>query len=433
MKKKEIVTTPFDRAKIPPRQNFFFMPLMWGLCKVMTAPYKLKINKVRMKGLKPPFIVLGSHMSFMDFLVTPLALFPHRANYISELEGFENYGEWLYRQAGCLGTRKFVNDMSLIRNIKNVLARNDILVLYPEARYANVGTSSQIPESVGKLVKQLGVPVVTINMKGNYLQSPIWNLTARKGVRLEAVIKQLYTVDELSKATVSEINNSIQNELTYDEYAWQFESKMKIDYEKRAEGIEKVLYQCPCCEKEFAMHTSGAEISCGCCGAKWQMTEYGKMECMSDIPAVNLDIDFSHIPNWYEWQRENVKHEIDNGTYNLDIDVQIDSLPNAINFIDLGLGRLKHDKNGFAFTFTEYGDTEPKTLTFAPLTMTSVHTECNYRGKGECITLSTADNTYFIFPKGDGFNNVKIQFATEYLYEINKAQALNKKERTLSI
>jgi hypothetical protein len=74
----------------------------------------------------------------MDFIVSPLAVFPYRANYVSELEGFENYGEWLYRQAGCLGTRKFVNDIALIKNIKKVMERRGILVLYPEARYANV-------------------------------------------------------------------------------------------------------------------------------------------------------------------------------------------------------------------------------------------------------------------------------------------------------
>ena len=423
--KKKVITKPFDREKIPPRQNFFLTPLIWALAKIATAPYKLKIKKVRMKGLKGPFIVFGTHMSFTDFMVTPLALFPRRANYISELEGFENYGEWLYRQVGCLGTRKFVNDMSLIRNIKKVLERNDILVLYPEARYANVGTFSKIPESVGKLVKMLGVPVVTINMKGNYLQSPIWNLKMRKGVRLEAEITQLFTADELAVLDASEINSAIEEKLTYDEYAWQFENKIKIDYKKRAEGIEKVLYQCPCCEKEFNMQTSGSKISCKCCGVQWEMTEYGKMECLSDVLTANLNIDFSHIPNWYEWQRSNVCHEIDIEKYNLDIEVQIDSLPNAINFIDLGIGRLKHNKNGYSLTFTEYGDKKPKTLTFSPLSMTSVHTECDYRGKGECITLSTTDNTYFIFPKGEGFNNVKIQFATEYLYELNKAAIKN--------
>ena len=103
--------------------------------------------------------------------------------------------------------------------------------------------------------------------------------------------------------------------------------------------------------------------------------------------------------------------------YGLDIRVKIESLPNAVNFIDLGEGRLIHDTDGFRLIFRDYGDAAERTLSFAPLTMTSIHTEYDYRGKGQCVTLSTLDNTYFIYPLEKGFNATKIQFATEYLYE----------------
>lgn len=416
MKNRKPVLTPFDRYRVPPKQNLFFMPAIWLLCKFITARSKLRINRVNMKGLKPPFLVLGTHHAFMDFIVSPLAVFPYRANYVSELEGFENYGEWLYRQAGCLGTRKFVNDIALIKNIKRVMERKGILVLYPEARYANVGTSSALPESVGKLAKYLDVPLVTLNMRGNYLQSPIWNLTKRREVLLDATVTQLYTRGELRKASVDEINAQIAEFLSYDEYEYQYKMKMAITYPKRAEGIEMPLYRCPGCGAEFEMRTSGAEISCGKCGAKRIMTEYGRM-----VRPDGSEDCFSHIPDWYEWERECVKKEIDCGAYGLDMRVRIESLPNAVNFIDLGEGRLVHNENGFKLIFRDYGDTEEKTLSFAPLTMTSVHTEYDYRGKGQCITLSTLDNTYFIYPLEKGFNATKIQFAAEYLYEKCKA------------
>lgn len=427
--KKKIVTTPFDRYMKPPKQNLFFMPIIWLYCWWVTKKAKLRINKVGMKGLKPPFLVLGSHHAFMDFCVTPLALFPHRANYISELEGFEAYGEWLYRQVGCLGTRKFVNDLALIKNIQRVIKRNGILVLYPEARYANVGTNSKLPESVGKLAKMLKVPVVVINMRGNYLQSPIWNLTMRKEVKLEATITQVFTREELGKATISEINEKLQEFLTYDEYSWQYETKQAITYEKRAEGLELVLYQCPVCKYEFKMASEGAELFCRQCGERWYMTEYGRMEHLSknkQTKRLNDEmadtLDFAHIPNWYEWERKQVINEIDKGTYFLNIKVHIESLPNAVNFIDLGEGGLLHDKTGFYLTLKDYGEDEEKTLHFLPITMTSIHTEYNYRGKGQCVTLSTLDNTYFLFPRGEGFNATKIQFATEYLYEVDKGK-----------
>lgn len=422
---------PFDRDMVPPKQNLFFMLFAWPLCYIATRKAKLKIKKERMEGLKPPYLVLGTHHSFMDFAVTPLALFPHRANYVSELEGFEYYGEWFYRQLGCLGTRKFVNDQALVKNIYKVIKRKGILVLYPEARYANVGTSSRIPESVGKLAKLLDCPIVTINMKGNYLQSPIWNLTTRKDARFEATISQLFTREELKSASVKEINDKISEALSYDEYKWQLDSKMPIRYGKRAEGLHLPLYKCPVCRTEFRMASRGTRLSCECCGSSWEMDEYGRMQlqksCQDDAVSINKkeafndssrvsDIDFSHIPNWYEWEREEVHAEIEAGKYSFDCRVRIEALPNAVNFIDCGSGRLVHKAEGFYLTFREYGEKEEKTMFFDSKSMISIHTEYDYRGKGQCVTLSTVDNTYFLFPEEEGFNATKIQFATEYFY-----------------
>ncbi len=401
---------PFDRHRVPPKQNLFMMPLIWLICKIITVPYRLKIRKIDMKGLKPPFLVLGTHHSFMDFIVTPLALFPHRANYVSELEGFEYYGEWLYRQLGCLGTRKFVNDTALVKNIKRVMNRNGILVLYPEARYANVGTSSELPESLGKLVKYLDVPLVTLNMQGNYLQSPIWNLKARKEARLQAQIKQAMTVEEIRKSSVEDINKLIAKELAYDEYRYQFDNKIGIRFPKRAEGLEKPLYICHECGTELSLKSNGDKLVCRKCYAEWTMDEFGRL--------VDRNGTYLPIPDWYEWERNQVQKEIDCGSYRLNMKVRIESLPNAVNFIDLGEGRLIHSAEGFQLIFRDYGQEKVDILEVSSISLFSIHTEYDYRGKGECITLSTPDNTYFIYPLEEGFSATKIQFAVEYFHKL---------------
>lgn len=322
------------------------MPLLWLASLWSVKSGRLTIHKENMKGLKPPFLVLGSHQAFMDFPVSQLALFPHRVNYISELEGFEAYGEWLYRQIGCLGTRKFISDLNLIRNIKRVMERKGVLVLYPEARYTNVGTNSTLPLSVYKLIKLLRVPVVTLNMKGNYLQSPIWNLSVRKGVKLDATLTQLLTTKEVDELSLKEIETRIQASLTYDEYQYQYENKMKISYAKRAEGLEFPLYQCKCCKQEFGMMGSGISLLCKNCGKSWIMNELGRLEENAQ--------ESIHIPDWYEWERKEVIQEIEAGNYHLDCRVRVEALPNAKNFIMLGEGRLQHDERGFALTLVPY-------------------------------------------------------------------------------
>ncbi|MBR4557461.1 MAG: hypothetical protein IKO15_08270, partial [Clostridiales bacterium] len=336
---------------------------------------------------------------------------PYRANYISELEGFEAFGEWIYRQAGCLGTRKFINDQYLIKNIMKVIKRGDVMVIYPEARYANVGTNSHLTPSVAKLAKLLKVPVVTINMQGNYLQQPIWNLKERKGARLHADLKCVVTADEIDKLSVDEILGRISKELTYDEYKYQLDNKIKIDDEWRAEGLHFPLYRCRKCGKDFAMTSSGSKITCKFCGDSYEMDEYGQLHSKSG--------ETIHIPDWYEWQRGFVHEEIREGKYKLDIPVRIWALPNSVNFVDCGEGRFIQDNSGFSLEFDNYRSEKHETLKFPAKSMVSLHTEYDYRGKyGPCVTLSTYDDTFFIYPTDesrDVFNPTKIQFATEYL------------------
>ena len=52
----------------------------------------------------------------------------------------------------------------------------------------------------------LKVPVVIVNVKGNYLRTPIWNLNVRKEVPLEATTTQIFTKEELKAASLKEVN-----------------------------------------------------------------------------------------------------------------------------------------------------------------------------------------------------------------------------------
>ena len=50
--------------------------------------------------MKPPYLVLSTHQGFSDYYIAPLALFPHRANYVSDMEGFAAFErDWLYRKS----------------------------------------------------------------------------------------------------------------------------------------------------------------------------------------------------------------------------------------------------------------------------------------------------------------------------------------------
>lgn len=404
----------FDMAKKPIRQRNFLRPLTWLLSFPATLSHRLRINRKRMDGVKPPYLLLCTHHAFMDFKVTTAAIFPHRANYVVAIDGFIGR-EWLLRQVGGICKRKFTNDVQLIRQIRHVIVQHkDILALYPEARYSLIGTNAVLPESLGKMAKLLGVPVVMLNMHGNYLNSPCWNLTPR-GNRIEADLTQIFSAEELKAASVAEINDGINKAFTYDEYRWQKEQGIIIDYPKRVEGLHKVLYQCPHCLTEYKMTSSGAAIACGACHKVWEMSNLGELAAIHPADdEQGLHTEFPHIPDWYEFERMQVRNEVRNGTYHFSSEVTVDALPNARKYIRLGTAVLTHSLDGFLLEGEFDGDSFR--LEKPVPSMYSCHIEYDYFGKGDCIDLSTLDDTYYIYPHGSDFSVTKIALATEELF-----------------
>lgn len=409
MKNKKLIT--FDMNKKPVRQRIYLTPLTWLLSFPSVIKHRLKINKVNMEGLKKPYILLCTHHSFMDFKVTTKATFPSRLNYVVAIDGFIKR-EWLLRNAGGICKRKFTNDTKLIKHMKYILnEKKGIVAIYPEARYSLIGTNAILPESLGKLIKLFKHPVVVLNMHGDYLMQPVWNLDKRN-VKLAADMTQIIKKEEIETLSAEQINARINQAFRYDEYQYQFDNQIKIDFKNRLKGISRVLYQCPHCLKEHVMASDKNELWCEACGEKYVQDIYGQ------IKNTKGNSIFTHLPDWYEFQREQVRKQIEDGTYYFEDDVSVESLPNSKGYVDLGIMKLVHNNEGF-WLYKKDGSFELKREV---LSMYGLHIEYNYMNKGDCLDLSTLENTYYIYPLN--YKNVvtKLHFAVEELYKIHKSE-----------
>jgi len=400
----------FDLARRPVPCNAFMKPFVLGICFCVSKFYRAKITKIGMEGLEPPYLLLCNHNAFLDMEVAGTATIPHFPNFVVSNDGFIGR-EWIMRKLGCIGKRKFTNDLYLIRNLFHVVKQGSIAAIYPEARYSLCGTTAVLPESLGKLCKKLKVPVVMLMTYGHHINHPFWNTRHRRGVRhTEAEMRLLYTKADLDHLSADDINDGLVKALQYDDFAWQKEHHVKVSCRDRAVGLEKVLYQCPHCGTEFEMRSRGTKLSCGACGKVWEMTVYGELE------AENGETEYSHIPDWYEWERENVKREVAEGRYSTGVmPCRVMTLPNSKGFIDLGKGTVIHDMDGFRVETTKDGHTY--TMKKSVPSMYSVHIEYEYLFKyGDRIDLSTLEDTWYVGPYDCSFSLTKIALATEELY-----------------
>ena len=389
-------------------------PKLVGLTTLIAAlevwKHKAKISKVHMKGLKPPYILLANHNAFLDIQMLRYITFPHKMSYIVAIDGFLGRKKFL-ESIGCICKRKFTTDPNLIKSIDYVLnTQKNILAMFPEARYSLCGTKAIIPESVARLVKHFNVPLVILKMNGHHINSPFWNLRMRKIKGIEAELKCVATKEEVEMMSIDEINEIIQNEFIYDEYAWQKKNNIHVKFPWRAEGLHKVLYKCPHCGEEYQMSTSGTILECKHCGKKWEYTELGELK------ALEGETEFSHIPDWYEWERDEVAKEVRNGTYHFESEVHVDMLP-VDKFIPMGKGKLVHDLSGFKLTGNFEGQDY---LVEIPASRTyGVHIEYEYLGQfGDCVDLNTIDNTYYVYPERELFSVTKISLATEEIFKM---------------
>lgn len=399
---------------LPAKQDEFYTSLVYNLSRFILkfiVREGSEIKKIGMDDLKPPYILLCNHTQFVDFLVSFKAVHPYKFNNIATLDGFVGFVK-VMEKLGCACHRKYTTDISLIRACHKVLHEyGDILCMYPEARYSNIGTTAIIPEVVAKLVKKNKVPLVVMIHHGNYLNAPFWNFRKYRKTPFRATMKKVLTSEEIENMSVEEINEVIQREMYYDEYKWQKENGIKIKEKFRAEGLNKVLYKCPNCKTEYKMNSEGIHLYCEECGKKWEFTELGELK------ALEGETEFSHAPDWYEWERECVRQEILDGTYYFEDNVHIHSLPGS-EYIDLGEGRVTHDlENGFIVEGHYNG--HDFRIQRPAKSLYTLHIEFAFKklGKVDCFDVSVKnDSFYCISSKKDIYT--KLMLATEEMYKI---------------
>jgi hypothetical protein len=139
------------------------------------------------------------------------------------------------------------------------------------------------------------------------------------------------------------------------------------------------------------------------------MDEYGVLS------ADDGKTEFSHIPDWFEWERANVRREIEEGRYSFEDDVDVYSLPSCMKFQHVGKAKLTHGPDGFTVEGEYEG--KPYRIHRAVAGMYGVHVEYDYCyvRPDDCIDISTDRDSLYCYPtKNDVIT--KLSFATEELY-----------------
>ena len=218
------------------------------------------------------------------------------------------------------------------------------VVMYPEAGYSFDGTATTLPDTLGGLLKLLKVPVVTIITRGAFSREPLYNMLRHRKVDISADVTYLLSPDQIKEMSADELNAVINEAFSFDNFKWQQENNIVINEDFRADGLQRVLFKCPHCLAEGQNVGKGVTLTCKECGKTYELTELGALK------AVDGESAFTHVPDWYAWERACVREEIERGEYLLDVDVDVYMLVDYKGLYRVGEGHLVHNAEGFRLT-----------------------------------------------------------------------------------
>ena len=415
----EVMALPQEKRDRPKKPSILFRTLL----RIVSTPdlwaTHFRCRKIGMEklGRREPALFLMNHSSFIDLKIASVILYPRPFNIVCTMDGMVGK-RWLMRQLGCIPTQKFVSDLKLVRDmVYAVRKKKSSVLMYPEAGYSFDGTATPLPESLGGCLKLLDVPVVMIRTEGAFARDPLYNNLQLRRVRVSAEMEYLLSPEDIRSKSVEELNAILAEQFSFDYFRWQQQNDVCIDEKFRADHLNRVLYRCPHCETEGNMKGEVIFLRCESCGKAWELTEKGRLR------ATEGETEFDHIPDWYRWQRECVKREIERGEYVLDVDVDICMLVDTKALYRVGTGHLHHDADGFHLTGCE-GKLDYRQR---PLASYGLNADYYWYEIGDVISIGNTEALYYCFPRGGGDVVAKTRLATEGLYRMAIAAQNEKK------
>ena len=268
--------------------------------------YGMRVELTDLVGedIRTPCVVLCNHGSFVDFAYAGTLLRKKSPNFIvARLYFYRSIFGKILRSFGCFPKSMFTLDFESTKNCIAVIKKGGMLAMMPEARLSTVGRFEDIQPGTYGFLGKMNVPIYTVVIHGDYLADPKWGKGIRRGSRVEATLELLMTAEEAAALDEQEIRERVEARLGYDEFKW-LDAHPEVHYRSRrlAEGLENILVRCPFCGASYTLTTKGRTITCERCG---------HAAVMDDRYAFADAKPFANFADWYDWQRETLRREIE--------------------------------------------------------------------------------------------------------------------------
>lgn len=282
-------------------------PLFIRIVRPTYGKWLLLHHQVRTAGYdlipkEGPFLILANHTHTYDPFFISSSLKIH-VRWVAGAYLLKNQFVKLLLQKwiGGIAKQQGRSDFQTIRDISAAFKQNQVVGLFPEGTRTWDGEPIGFDVATAKLVRMFGVPVVLMHIEGGYAQRPRWAVHQRKGPITLRVI-QVLQPEQLKQLSVQQVYQQLKQLLGFSHAQWQQQQQIPYISQGNAEGLEKLLYQCPSCNSRSTIVTEGHEIRCSACDLTCVLDPYDHVQVTQGITP-----GFTSIAQWHTWEQQQLR------------------------------------------------------------------------------------------------------------------------------
>lgn len=174
----------------------------------------------------------------------------------------------------------------LLKNLKLLKTAMISVVIFPEKNYSIFGDSNFLPLSVTNFLKETSFDIKFLNLVGTYYSYPIWS---KEFKRCNCYFNQQKTIKsiELENKSNKEVNELINSSMPSSASIYSKKYNINIRSNKRAEGVEQIIYYCVNCKHLFSVYSEFNCLKCKNCGTAIEFSNSGEILLSNEVGSLD--------------------------------------------------------------------------------------------------------------------------------------------------